>query len=69
LLDKEGLALSKKFGQNFLLSRHVRENIVRELALDPTMKVWEVGPGIGSLTAHILAIGCFVTAFELDHGF
>ncbi len=69
LLDKEGLALSKKFGQNFLLSRHVRENIVRELSLEPTMKVWEVGPGIGSLTAHILDVGCFVTAFEIDHGF
>ena len=69
LLDKEGLALSKKFGQNFLLSRHVRENIVRELSLDSSMKVWEVGPGIGSLTAHILEVGCFVTAFEIDHGF
>ncbi len=69
LLDKEGLALSKKFGQNFLLSRHIRENIVRELSLDNTMKVWEVGPGIGSLTAHILEVGCFVTAFEIDHGF
>ncbi len=69
LLDTEGLALSKKFGQNFLLSRHVRENIVRELTLDPTMKVWEIGPGIGSLTAHLLDAGCFVTAFEIDHGF
>ncbi|MBI9095605.1 MAG: ribosomal RNA small subunit methyltransferase A [Sphaerochaeta sp.] len=69
LLDKEGLALSKKFGQNFLFSRHVRENIVRELKLEPTMKVWEVGPGIGSLTTHILDVGCLVTAFEIDHGF
>ena len=69
LLDKEGLALSKKFGQNFLISRHVRENIVKELTLDPSMKVWEVGPGIGSLTAHLLEAGCAVTAFEIDHGF
>ena len=69
LLDKEGLALSKKFGQNFLLSRHIRENIVASLNLDPTMKVWEVGPGIGSLTAHIIEVGCDVTAFEIDHGF
>ncbi len=69
LLDKEALALSKKFGQNFLLSRHVRENIVKELALDPSMTVWEVGPGIGSLTAHIVEVGCSVTAFEIDHGF
>ncbi len=69
LLDKEGLALSKKFGQNFLISRHIRENIVRELALDETMRVWEVGPGIGSLTALLLQAGCDVTAFEIDHGF
>ncbi|MDY0288344.1 MAG: 16S rRNA (adenine(1518)-N(6)/adenine(1519)-N(6))-dimethyltransferase RsmA [Sphaerochaeta sp.] len=69
LLDKEGLALSKKFGQNFLISRHVRENIARELSLEPSMKVWEVGPGIGALTALLLEAGCSVTAFEIDHGF
>ncbi|HKL57168.1 MAG TPA: rRNA adenine N-6-methyltransferase family protein, partial [Sphaerochaeta sp.] len=69
LLDKEGLALSKKFGQNFLISRHVRENIARELDLEPSMKVWEVGPGIGALTALLLESGCSVTAFEIDHGF
>ncbi|MDT4762353.1 16S rRNA (adenine(1518)-N(6)/adenine(1519)-N(6))-dimethyltransferase RsmA [Sphaerochaeta sp. PS] len=69
LLDAEGLSMSKKFGQNFLLSRHIRENIVNELSLEPQMKVWEVGPGIGSLTANILETGCAVTAFEIDHGF
>ncbi len=69
LLDKEGLALSKKFGQNFLINGHIRENIARELSLDPHMKVWEVGPGIGSLTVLLLEAGCSVTAFEIDHGF
>jgi 16S rRNA (adenine1518-N6/adenine1519-N6)-dimethyltransferase len=33
------------------------------------MKVWEVGPGIGSLTKELLDRGASVTAFEIDHGF
>ena len=69
LLEVHGLSMSKKFGQNFLLSRQVREHIVDEMQLDGSMKVWEIGPGIGSLTAHLLERGCMVTAFEIDHGF
>ncbi|MFA7128715.1 MAG: 16S rRNA (adenine(1518)-N(6)/adenine(1519)-N(6))-dimethyltransferase RsmA [Sphaerochaeta sp.] len=69
LLEVHGLSMSKKFGQNFLLSRQVREHIVDEMKIDDSMKVWEIGPGIGSLTAHLLEAGCMVTAFEIDHGF
>ncbi len=33
------------------------------------MRVWEIGPGIGSLTAPLLESGAVLTAFEIDHGF
>ena len=33
------------------------------------MRVWEIGPGIGAMTALALEAGLAVTAFEIDHGF
>ena len=69
LLDREGLSMSKKFGQNFLLSNQVREHIVQILGVDETMKVWEIGPGIGALTKILIERQAMVTAFEIDHGF
>lgn len=69
LLQREGLAMTKKFGQNFLISKPVRERIVSLLEPLESTSVWEVGPGIGSLTAMLLERGAAVTAFEIDHGF
>lgn len=69
LLDTEGLAMTKKFGQNFLLSNHIRERLVSLLDVGQASKVWEIGPGIGALTAVLLASQAEVTAFEIDHGF
>ncbi len=61
--------MTKKFGQNFLLSKPVRERIVSLLEPLEKTTVWEVGPGIGSLTTVLLERGAAVTAFEIDHGF
>ncbi|MGD1823351.1 MAG: 16S rRNA (adenine(1518)-N(6)/adenine(1519)-N(6))-dimethyltransferase RsmA [Pleomorphochaeta sp.] len=69
LLELNELAMSKKFGQNFLLSEDVRKKIVNYMNLSKDMKVWEVGPGIGAITKIILEKDVFLTAFEIDHGF
>lgn len=69
LLESHGFAMSKKFGQNFLISPSARERIVQALQLDGNEQVWEIGPGIGALTAMLLNIGVHLTAFEIDHGF
>ncbi|MHC1693566.1 MAG: 16S rRNA (adenine(1518)-N(6)/adenine(1519)-N(6))-dimethyltransferase RsmA [Sphaerochaetaceae bacterium] len=69
LLDQMGLSMSKRFGQNFLLSKAVRERIVASLGQIEGKQVWEIGPGIGALTAPLLDAGAWVTAFEIDHGF
>ncbi|MFA5569999.1 MAG: 16S rRNA (adenine(1518)-N(6)/adenine(1519)-N(6))-dimethyltransferase RsmA [Sphaerochaetaceae bacterium] len=69
LLEEEQLALSKKFGQNFLLSDHVLKEITRLVDAKEGSTVWEVGPGIGALTSHLLKTKAHVTAFEIDYGF
>jgi len=69
LLERNELAMSKKFGQNFLLSEEVRKRIVSYMNLSKDMKVWEVGPGIGAITKLILEKDVYLSAFEIDYGF
>ncbi len=69
LLKSEELSMTKKFGQNFLISRSVREKITALLQVQPKQTVWEIGPGIGAITSLLLEMGAKVTAFEIDHGF
>lgn len=68
LLESRGLTLKKRFGQNFLIDAKHRERIVAALELQPGQKVWEIGPGIGSITQPLLAAGADLTLFEIDHG-
>lgn len=69
LLKENGLYMTKKFGQNFLISDSALDKI-RDFALCKAgMKVWEVGPGLGALTSKLLKSGARVTAFEIDRGF
>ena len=69
LLEENGLNMTRKFGQNFLVSRSALERIVNLSGASAGMKVWEVGPGIGALTSLLLKTGAQVTAFEIDRGF
>lgn len=68
-LKSNGLAMSKKFGQNFLISSQARERIVSYMNLDDNMRVWEIGPGLGAITHLVLKKNVKLTAFEIDHGF
>jgi 16S rRNA (adenine1518-N6/adenine1519-N6)-dimethyltransferase len=68
-LAERGLAPQKKFGQNFLINRRARERLVEALSLPPGASVWEIGPGMGAMTALLLDNGGRVTAFEIDRGF
>lgn len=69
LLEENGLSMTKKFGQNFLISLPVLDKIVGLCDIQEGSKVWEVGPGIGALTTKMLQKGAHITAFEIDHGF
>lgn len=68
-LDDNGMAMQKKFGQNFLVNEDARKKIIDSLDIGEASSVWEVGPGLGCMTDEILSRGAKVTAFEIDHGF
>ena len=69
LLEENGLGMTKKFGQNFLISMSALDKITALSGASSGKRVWEVGPGAGALTSRLLATGADVTAFEIDHGF
>ena len=68
-LEQNGMAMQKKFGQNFLINEAARKKIADALDLKEGMTVWEVGPGLGSMTEEILKRGARLTVFEIDRGF
>ncbi|MBO5137255.1 MAG: ribosomal RNA small subunit methyltransferase A [Spirochaetaceae bacterium] len=68
-LEGKGLAMQKKFGQNFLINKNARVRLIDSLEIDSTSTVWEVGPGLGAMTEEILSRGATLTAFEIDRGF
>ena len=71
LLSEYGFTPTKERGQNFLISNSAREKIATSITagLSPTDEVWEIGPGLGSITSLILKSGCKLKCFELDYGF
>ena len=68
-MDENNMAMQKKFGQNFLVYADARKKLIDVLDVKPGMKVWEVGPGLGSMTSGLLERGVNLTVFEIDHGF
>ena len=69
VLSENGLAMTKKFGQNFLINPEARARIVSAAMVSSGMDVWEIGPGLGAITHLLLKAGVAVKAFEIDHGF
>ena len=63
-----GCAPLHRLGQNFMVDRHALDALCGELGAAPGVRVVEIGPGTGILTARLLHAGCAVLAIELDHG-
>jgi 16S rRNA (adenine1518-N6/adenine1519-N6)-dimethyltransferase len=61
-----GLRPSKQRGQNFVVDANTVRRIVDAARLNPGAVVLEIGPGLGSLTAGLLATGATVTAIEIE---
>jgi 16S rRNA (adenine1518-N6/adenine1519-N6)-dimethyltransferase len=68
-LDANRLGMRKKYGQNFLINPKSRASLIDALELSKDDNVWEVGPGVGAMTALLLEKEATVHAFEIDHGF
>ena len=77
ILEENGLAPKKAFGQNFLINPMIPENIAEASAYEPFFYeenydenacALEIGPGIGALTRELAARYPSVTAVEIDRG-
>lgn len=62
---KQGFA-KKSFGQNFLQSTEIRDQILDAAGDLEGKNILEIGPGLGFLTTKLLATKANVTAIELD---
>lgn len=65
-LKENDLYAKKKFGQNFLTDQNILSKIVDAANIDKDTLVIEVGPGLGSLTEHLVKRAGFVLAYEID---
>ena len=69
LIDRHGLAMRRRDGQNLLVDPNTVRRIVAAADLHPDDVVLEVGPGLGSLTLGLAPAVARVVAVELDAGF
>ena len=67
ILEKHGFMMKKKFGQNFLIDQNILSSIVTKAVINKTVNVIEIGPGIGSLTEHLLENANKVISYEIDN--
>lgn len=66
MIQKHQFVFQKKFGQNFLVDEHVLEKIIRAAEVTREDLVFEVGPGIGTLTQYLAEAAGQVIAVEID---
>ena len=66
LLKEFSLSPSRALGQNFLTDANTARRIARLAAAGPGTRVFEIGPGLGSLTLALAETGAEVRALEFD---
>lgn len=66
VLSEHGLRPTKALGQHFLVDPNTARRIVDRAGITSGARVFEIGPGAGSLTVALAATGASVTALELD---
>ena len=66
LLARHGVGADPSFGQNFLVDDAALRAIVAAAEVGPHDEVWEVGPGLGTLTRELARRARRVVAIELD---
>lgn len=67
VLERHGFSLKHRLGQNFLINDGVIRRILELAELDQDDVVYEVGPGIGTLTVAMLPHVRRVVAVEADN--
>jgi 16S rRNA (adenine1518-N6/adenine1519-N6)-dimethyltransferase len=66
ILKKHNFSIRKKYGQNFLIDRHILEKIIIAAEIDKSDCVLEIGPGIGTMTQYLAEHAGKVIAVEID---
>ena len=66
IMRKYNLDFKKKFGQNFLTSEEILDEVILKANISKDDIILEIGPGIGTLTAKLLETGAEVISVEVD---
>ena len=66
IMRKYNLDFKKKFGQNFLTSEEILEEVISKAKISKNDIILEIGPGIGTLTSKLLETGAEVISVEVD---
>lgn len=66
LLRRHDIAPNRRLGQNFLIDPNTARRIVRLAGIESGDSVLEIGPGLGSLTVAMAAVGARIVAVEVD---
>ncbi len=66
VLDQFGIRAKKKYGQNFLISRSIVDQIIDAAGITEDDCVLEIGPGIGTMTQLLSQAAGHVAAVEID---
>lgn len=66
LLERHGIRPVKTLGQHFLVDPNITRKIVTLSGVSAGDAVVEVGPGTGTLTSSLAAVGADVVAYEID---
>jgi len=69
IVERHGIRLKKRLGQNLLLDLNMNDRIVEAARIGPDDDVVEVGAGLGSLTARAARRADRVLAIEIDSSF
>jgi 16S rRNA (adenine1518-N6/adenine1519-N6)-dimethyltransferase len=67
-IHKNNLHPNKKLGQNFLCNDGILKRIIEVSEVNKNDNIFEIGPGLGSLTAMLAEKAGSVTAVEIDAG-
>ncbi|VVB60090.1 putative ribosomal RNA small subunit methyltransferase A [uncultured archaeon] len=65
-LEKYGIKLKKRLGQNFLVDKNIIQKEVALAQIKPDETLLEIGPGVGFLTRELLKYAKKVVAIEMD---
>lgn len=66
ILKENELFAKKRFGQNFLISEHVLNEMIAKSGIDSSSYCIEIGTGLGTLTEYLARNSNHVLTYEID---